>query len=380
MNESAITQKTNDPLAELGFAPNNLSQAIALSEMLGKSGLVPRAIAGKPSDILVVLLTGHEFGLGPMASLRLLSVIDGKAVIGGEAYTAVVQATPECEFFRCIESTDKIATFECKKRGSDKIAKLSWTIEQAAKAQLLGKDNWKKYPEAMLRWRCASALAKLEFAARFAGVYVEDEADELRETASATTAADGGGQVIDLRPTTDQLADRMRKNKAAQETAPVSASRATVDVVVEKPKAETVADKRSKEAGQREVQAAEVMGGALGLDTKGPEFMPEGSKPLEPEKLPHQVADEKKAAAAAEGPVMIFGEHKRKLISQLDGPTLLTELALGESKIPTLKSDNKSTAEQKIAKVRSCINDIKAEMEKRDAALLREPGSDDDID
>lgn len=97
---------------------------------------------------------------------------------------------------------------------------------------------------------------------------------------------------------------------------------------------------------------------------------------VEPEKLPHQVADEKKAAEAAQGPLMVFGPFKSKPISSLGGPELLEQIAFGESKISTLSPD-------KQVKVRACIEAIKAEQGKREAALkaaveLPEPGASDD--
>lgn len=100
-------------------------------------------------------------------------------------------------------------------------------------------------------------------------------------------------------------------------------------------------------------------------------------KKAEPEKLPSQEAEEKKAAV---GPVMLFGTKKNQPIASLSGPDLLESIALGESKVGQLKDDERSTAEQKAVKVRACIDALKAEQKKREAELLRDPGEDLDVD
>jgi len=59
---------------------------------------------------------------------------------------------------------------------------VTWTLEMAERAGLLNKQNWKKYPEAMLWARAASQLCRMLFADCFAGAtYTPEEigADEI---------------------------------------------------------------------------------------------------------------------------------------------------------------------------------------------------------
>jgi hypothetical protein len=165
------------------FAPQGLEQAMQLADTLARSNLLPGPLRGKPSDVLVTLITGHELGLSPMQAVRGLHVIDGKAVMSADLTVALVMKRREvCEFFRLTESTDQKATYSTKRIGSDPVT-LTWTIEQATKAGIAGKDNWKKHPAAMLRARCASALARAVFPDLVLGVYDPDEAEEFRQPA-----------------------------------------------------------------------------------------------------------------------------------------------------------------------------------------------------
>ncbi|HNU82338.1 MAG TPA: recombinase RecT [Thermoanaerobaculia bacterium] len=161
------------------FEPENLDQALALAEKLAKSNIIPTPLRAKPADVIVVLLTGRELGLSPMQSLRSLHVVEGRPCLSAELLVALCLRRPEiCESFVLVESTDAKATYRAKRRGCEPVS-LSWTIEQAAKAGLANKNNWKSHPAAMLRARASSSLARAVFPDITTGVYGEDEADEI---------------------------------------------------------------------------------------------------------------------------------------------------------------------------------------------------------
>jgi hypothetical protein len=159
-------------------------EAMGLAKQLAGSTLIPKALQGKPGDVLVVLLTGREFGLGPMQSLRGIHVVEGKAVMAADLMVGLCAARREvCEFFTLVESTAKRAVYRTKRVGAPEAVTMVWTVEQAQAAGLTGKHNWKAYPEAMLRARCASALARAVYPDLMAGTY---DPDELAQPASPT--------------------------------------------------------------------------------------------------------------------------------------------------------------------------------------------------
>lgn len=164
---------------ETGIVPRSVEDAERLAARLAKSGLMPKDLRGKPDDVLVVVLTGMELGLSPMQSVRSLAVINGKPVMSADLMVALCNRSAECLEFRLVESTAKAATYQAHRRGAEPV-KLTWTMDQAKAAGLAGKDTWQKYPDAMLRARCASALARAVFPDLVLGVYEKDEGDELR--------------------------------------------------------------------------------------------------------------------------------------------------------------------------------------------------------
>ena len=55
-----------------------MPECIDLAERLCKSGLVPKALQGKPADTLLIILAGLDVGMSAPAAFRGFFVIDGK--------------------------------------------------------------------------------------------------------------------------------------------------------------------------------------------------------------------------------------------------------------------------------------------------------------
>ncbi len=167
MTTTAITR------APQPFEPSNMNEAQQLAQTLSVSALLPDALRGKPADVLVTILTGHELGLSPMQAIRGLYIVKGRAVMSADLAVALVKRHTDCVYFKLVNSTDSVATYETERRGEG-VTKMSFTAEQARTAQL-GGDNWKKYPAAMLRARCSLALARAVYPDIMLGVYDPDE-------------------------------------------------------------------------------------------------------------------------------------------------------------------------------------------------------------
>jgi len=167
-----MTTPRRDPL---GLQIGSVDDAYRMAQALGRSGLVPSALRGKPDDILLILLWSNELGIGAAQGLAGIHVIDGKAGLSAEMIIALVHRHPSCVYFRLVESTEERATYETIREGSPEPTTLTWTIEDAQRAGLLGKQNWKKYPAEMLRARAAKGLGKAEYPDVLLGVVTQDE-------------------------------------------------------------------------------------------------------------------------------------------------------------------------------------------------------------
>jgi hypothetical protein len=160
--------------------PDALTAALKIAERLSKSNLIPKALQGKPDDVLVVLLTGRSYGVDPMTALSNISVINGKPVLEAKLLHGLCLARKDvCEYFVCVEANATAATYEAKRVGAPKPERKTWTIKQAQDAGLTSKENWQKYPQAMLEARAKAALARSAFPDVVTGAYIPDEAEEI---------------------------------------------------------------------------------------------------------------------------------------------------------------------------------------------------------
>lgn len=164
--------------------PTSLKETQELAAIFAASGLIPEALWDRPNDVFIVVGVGLELGLSPFQALRGIHVFDGKVILAADLLVGLVKRSPECVYFELLETTGEQATYETQRKG-ERPTKISWTLEQARKADLLHKKNWKHTPEAMLRHRCAASLARAVYPDIALGLYTEDEGEDIRQSRAA---------------------------------------------------------------------------------------------------------------------------------------------------------------------------------------------------
>lgn len=199
---------STEPTALTTISAQPLADVERLATMLAKSRLLPPDLIGKEADIAVTVMAGHELGLAPMAALRGIHVVKGKPVLSADTMVAIALSSGAADYFTCIETTGRSATYETKRRGSPHPVRLTFTIEQAAAAGLNG-GNWKAYPDAMLRARAKAALARDVYPDALAGCYEESELAEFGAPAPAPVSTGPA------RPTVGDVIDAQASERAA---------------------------------------------------------------------------------------------------------------------------------------------------------------------
>ena len=163
-----MTELATTDLSKTPFTWNTL-KAIANTEM------VPQGLRGKPEAILAAVYMGRELGLGPMQSMNMIDVIQGRPSLSAELQNARIREAGHS--IQTVEWTDQVATLKGVRADNGDELTVSFTAEMAKRAGLTGKGNWKAYPEAMLFARAISMLARALFPDVFAAahVYTPDE-------------------------------------------------------------------------------------------------------------------------------------------------------------------------------------------------------------
>ncbi len=193
-----------------------------IAQTLVQTSFVPASFKGKAGEATAAILAGLEVGLQPMAALRSFDVIQGQAAPRALTLRAIVQSFGHQ--MTLVESTSTRCRMKGLRRGDTEWQSVTWTIDRAKDLQLLGKDDWKKQPQAMLLARATSELARLIAADAILGIgYTVEEiadggtTDQAIEADTAAAAPTGKRRMSRARTTPEPESDPEPAEPAADE-------------------------------------------------------------------------------------------------------------------------------------------------------------------
>jgi hypothetical protein len=124
----------------------------------------------------VALITkGRELGIPPMYALSNIAVIQGKPTANAELMLALIYRDHGDRAITFPESDGQACTIAYKRRSWPEAHTYSFTLDDAKQAGLMSNATWQKYPAAMLRARCVSAVARMAFPDSIAGMHLPEE-------------------------------------------------------------------------------------------------------------------------------------------------------------------------------------------------------------
>jgi hypothetical protein len=150
-----------------------LRAAAEIAGYIGGTEFVPDALRNRPEAITAAILYGEEVGLDPMQALAKVAVIKGRPAMLAEAQRSLILRAGHELWFE--ESTVTRAIAAGRRRGSDRIGRITWTLDDAKRAGLAGQPNYQRYPAEMLRARASAALARTMFADVIGGIGAVEE-------------------------------------------------------------------------------------------------------------------------------------------------------------------------------------------------------------
>lgn len=213
-----------------------MAQAIAQSGLFGMK---------EPNQALALMLAAQAEGQHPATITQDYDIIQGKACRKTHSVLARFQRAGGTVEWH--ELTDRIAaaTFTHAAGGS---LRMEWTLAMAEQAKLTGKDNWTKYPRAMLRARCIAEGIRAVYPAAIGGSLLVEEALDLDSIPGEVT-----GRTLTPQP-------KVSKPRAKSIAAPKDAEpRAEQPKPAEQPKAKDSADPNAKVSeGQLRILKARV--------------------------------------------------------------------------------------------------------------------------
>lgn len=164
----------------------SMASYIARSKLFG---------AKDESQAMALMLVAQAEGLHPMTAVQDFDIVQGRPARKTHSILARFQAAGGSVEWEEITPLRAVGTFKHKQGGS---LRVEWTFEQAKKAGLTGKDNWKNYPQAMLRARCIAEGVRAVFPGAIGGMLTVEEAHDLSPTPGRSTAQVVGSEVVGM--------------------------------------------------------------------------------------------------------------------------------------------------------------------------------------
>lgn len=185
--------------------PDVFAAQMEMARVLADSSLLPGHLRGKPSNVLLVLSGARALNVPAFWALQSLHVVDGKLGMAADLMRALVIRAGHK--FRVLERTEQRAVVEIVRSDDDRPYVAEFTRQDAEMAGLFApkKENWHKYPKAMLVARATSIAVRDHCPdVLFGVVYTPDEL-------GAVTDSDGvpqfdNGRVV-LAPTSDKITE-----------------------------------------------------------------------------------------------------------------------------------------------------------------------------
>lgn len=135
-----------------------------LGPVFAQSGMFKDAT--DPAKAIVKIIAGQELGLGPMASMTGIHMIEGKPTLSANLLATQVKRHPAYDY-KVREHTESACSIEFLQNG-EVVGTSDFTHEDAVKAGVANKQNYKRYPKAMMfaralsqgvRWYCPDVTA-----------------------------------------------------------------------------------------------------------------------------------------------------------------------------------------------------------------------------
>ena len=151
--ETALATQSGDMLGMLSEV--QLAQLTTHANIFWKSGFCPKKF-DNPESIVITAMYGREIGMSFMQALTDIHVIDGIPSLSAPGQGGVIRQRLPAAKIVLLEQNEMVCRISMWRPGMDEPQEFSYTIEDAGRANLTGKDNWIYNPTDMLTWRCST--------------------------------------------------------------------------------------------------------------------------------------------------------------------------------------------------------------------------------
>lgn len=151
----------------------SFEQQLILAKSFAESGLFGLKTA---DQALALMALCEAEGMHPAIAVRDYHIIQGKPSLKADAMMARFQAAGGRVRWTAMDDERVAGEFSHPAGGT---VEIDWDKARAVQAGFWGKDNWKKFPRAMLRARVISEGIRTVFPGVIVGVYTPEEVQDF---------------------------------------------------------------------------------------------------------------------------------------------------------------------------------------------------------
>lgn len=200
--------------------PQTFDQLCTFADMAAKTDLVPKQFQGKPGAIMIAVQWGAELGLPPLQALNSIAVINGRPGIWGDGLIGLCRQSPLCQdIIETIEGTgdERTATCTAIRRGATPVT-ARFSMADAKRANLAGKDLYKAYPDRMIQNRARGFALRDAFPDVLRGMKTAEELIDTPPEPFPGTTLDAKPEPIVQPPSPPGAADKAGAAKTPKRT------------------------------------------------------------------------------------------------------------------------------------------------------------------
>lgn len=171
----------------------SVQEIAQIGQIFAKSGMYG---IKSPEMAMTLMFQAQAEGIHPCKAMQEYHVINGKPSLSSQAMLARFQLAGGVA--KWVKRTATEATLHVSHKQGGELD-VTWNIDRAKRAGLLGNPSWTKYPEAMLSARCISEAIRAVFPACLGGMYsIEEEEDIAYESAEKRNLKAQGKQEVSI--------------------------------------------------------------------------------------------------------------------------------------------------------------------------------------
>lgn len=141
-------------------ALRSVNDQLALAHELAGSQLLPRQYQKNPANLLYAIQYSEALQVHPITAITGIHVIEGKPTASAQLIGGLVRRAGHVLRVRFDRQAMTATAQVVRSDDPDFVFESVWTMDRAKNAGLAGKGVWKQYPDAMLKARAITEVAR----------------------------------------------------------------------------------------------------------------------------------------------------------------------------------------------------------------------------